>query len=341
MRIRLLGLGLACAACVCGQYRHRFSWQNYCFDHPGSVVCGGHEYAVKRNKSGATGALVSAPPSPMVDGIDWRFADPDSDALAGIHFSALSESPLGRTLITQLGAKQGFTEADIERLLDGLAGVDRIALSIRDKRIVAMLTGRFPDPPLPTQEAGLKFAPISGNMMLFGHAEAVDEALRRIATQAMPAGSVEFAEEWQATSELWLIGAPGLVGPEAVNAGVKRFWITLAVRDRFSSDLALEFDAAPGVDTVQALQTALGPATVEGTAIHSRVSVNAEEARQKFGAIANSLVGLRLAALTGAARQLRLREPPDPNAPKRPKIVIYGLDGGPKEVKVNSAPAPR
>src|SRR5262245_13897022 len=280
MRIRLVGLGLVCAACVSGQYRHRFSWQNYCFDHPGSVVCPGHEYAVKRNRNGATGSLVSAAPSPIVGGIDWRFADPDSDALAGIHFSALSESPLGRALITELGAKQGLTEVDIEMLLDGLAGVDRIALSIRDNRILAMLTGRFPDL-LPTQEADLKFAPIPGNMMLFGHAEAVDDALRRIATQAMPAGSVEFAEEWQATSEIWVIGSPGLVGPEAVNAGVKRFWMTLAVRDRLSSDLAFEFDAAPGVDTVQALQTALGPATVEGTAIHTRVSVNAAEARQK------------------------------------------------------------
>src|ERR1041384_4263608 len=113
MRLRLIAVGLACVAGVCGQHRHRFSWQNYCFDHPGSIVCSGHEYAVKRpgqKKNGASGGFVSAPPSPIVGGIDWRFADPDSDALAGIHFSALSESPLGRALIAQLGAKQGLTE---------------------------------------------------------------------------------------------------------------------------------------------------------------------------------------------------------------------------------------
>ena len=54
-----------------------------------------------------------------------------------------------------------------------------------------------------------------------------------------------------------------------------------------------------------------------------------DEAQQKFGQVAGSPLGQRLAALVEAARYLPAR---DITVPKHAKPMIYGLDGGPKEV---------
>jgi hypothetical protein len=57
--------------------------------------------------------------------------------------------------------------------------------------------------------------------------------------------------------------------------------------------------------------------------------MKADEVQQKFGPIAVSPLGQRLTALVQAARYLPVR---DTTQPKQSKPVIYGLDGGPKEV---------
>src|SRR5258708_36133185 len=157
MRTRVLGLGLVCAASLCGQH-HRFSWQEACFKNPSAVFCQGHEYFSKHpgtpSKDGASADVGTDPfpstpeevtPSVIVVGaIDWRFADPQADALAGFNFSGLSASPIARALIAhlgaiQLGAEQGLTEADIQKVFDRLCGVDQVALSVRENKIVAMV----------------------------------------------------------------------------------------------------------------------------------------------------------------------------------------------------------
>src|SRR2546426_1776751 len=237
MRIRILALGLVWTASLCGQ--RRFSWQDYCFNHPAAPFCRGHECAVKRaapTKDAAPGNVVTNPfpPPPrnvtpsliVVGGIDWRFADPFADALAGFNLSGLSASPLARSLIAQLGAKQGLTEADMQKIFDGLAGVNQVALSVRDDRIVAVVTGRVTASTLSAPEAGLKAVPLSANAILVGHSDAVDQSVRRIEMKDPPTELTRLAEERQASSEFWATGSAGLVGPEAVSAGVKRFSLT-------------------------------------------------------------------------------------------------------------------
>jgi hypothetical protein len=260
---------------------------------------------------------------------DWRFADPSADALVGLNFSSLSASPLALNLIAQLGTSQGLTDADMQKIFDGLSSVDHLALSVRDNRIVAVVTGRVADLALPAPEADLKAAPVSGNAMLIGHADSVDQAVQRIAMKGPPAELTRLAEERQSKSEFWAVGLPGLVGPEAVSAGVKRFSLSVSIRDRVSSDVAVEFNGVPSADTVRDWQTTLGGATLEGNVVHFRMSMDADEAQQRIGRIAASPVGLRLAALVKVARYLPVR---DTSLPKQTKPVIYGLDGGPKEV---------
>jgi len=274
----------------------------------------------------------------MLDGaIDWRFADPQSDALAGFHVSGLAASPLARGLIAQLGAKQNLTEADMQKIFEGLAGVDQIALSVRDNQVVVMVTGRVKELTLPPPEGPLKAVLVSGTAMLFGHAGAVDQAVQRIAAGVStpvpaahpPSEFTEFAEERQSTSEFWATASGQLVGPEAVSDHLQRLSLAFSVGDRLTSDFALEFDGPPSAKTLQTWQATLGAATLEGNAVYAGASMQAAEVRQKFGQIVASPLGERLAALIGATRNLPLR---DLNALKQTHPVIYGLEDGPRVV---------
>jgi hypothetical protein len=207
--------------------------------------------------------------------------------------------------------------------------VDQVALSVRGNRIVVMVTGSVTNSTLPAPEAGLKAVPVSGNAMLVGHTEAVDQAIRRMGIKGLPADLMRLAEERQASSEFWAIASPGIAGPQAVSAGVKRFSLTVSIRNRLTSDLAFEFYRTPNANALRTWQTQLGAATLEGDTLHVRRSMEAGEVQQKFGEIAASPLGQPLAALIEAARYLPAR---DPTVPRQTKPVIYGLDGGPKEV---------
>lgn len=323
MRTRVFTLGLLCAASLCAQ--RRFSWQGYCFDHPSAPFCSGKDYAVKNPpRDGPPRDSVTDPLPPAVPnaasslagagGIDWRFADPTPDALVGFNFRGLSASPLARSLILRLGAGQNLTEADMQKIFDGLSGIDQAVLSVRDNRILVVLTGRVADLTFAAPEPGWKSTPIAANALLVGHADAVDQALQRILMKATPPELARLAEEQQANSEFWAVGSAALLGPQVISEGVKRFALAVSIRNRLTSDLGLD----------------LGGATPEGNTIHVRMSLEAGETQQKLGPIVESPAGQRLAALVQAARYLPVRIT---TAPDQAKPLIYGLDSGPKEVK--------
>jgi len=155
MKLRLLAFGLAWTLCLCAQ--RRVNWQNVCFNNPGAPFCSGHDFAVKRTKDGkppAYSGLPSSSPATDAAGIDWRFADPAADALAVLSCSKLSASPIARNLIDQLGTDQGFSQADLQKIFRALSGLEQVALSIREDRIVFLLTGRPADAVLPALSAG-------------------------------------------------------------------------------------------------------------------------------------------------------------------------------------------
>jgi hypothetical protein len=192
-----------------------------------------------------------------------------------------------------------------------------------------MVTGRVTESNFPAPEAGMKFVPVSGNAMLMGHAEAVDQAVQRINMKGFPSELAKLAEQQQAVSEFWTIGSPRLAGPEAMSAGVKRFSLTVSLRSRLTSDVAFEFYGTPNPKTLQALQTSLGATTLEGNVLHARTSMEAVEVQQKFGEFAAGPLGQRLAPLMEAARYLPVR---DTTVPKQTRPVIYGLDDVPRVV---------
>jgi hypothetical protein len=174
---------------------------------------------------------------------------------------------------------------------------------------------------------------VSGTTLLFGHADAVAQAVERItapASTTTPTSELaEFAAERQSTSEFWATASGQLVGPEAVSDHLQRLSLAVSLGNKLASDFAFEFDGPPSAKTVETWQATLGAATVEGNAVYSSTSMQANEVQQKFGRIVASPLGEPLSALVGAARNLPLR---DLNALKQTHPVIYGLDNGPKVV---------
>ena len=266
----------------------------------------------------------------VVGGIDWRFADPEAEVLTGFKFSKLAVPPLARSMIAELSKHQGLLEADLQKILAGLSGVDQVALSAREGHVVMMVAGRAEDSILPALKAGLKAMPVVGNALLIGDGEAVDQAVQRISNQGPVADSTRLAAQQAANSEFWTIGSGTLAGPQAVNQGLKRFLMTASFRDGFTGDAALEFDGAPAANALKMWPAAIGAATIDGNVIHVRVSMEADKAEQSFGQIVDSSIGQPLMAFVKVAQYLPVY---DANAQLRTKPVIYGLDSGPREVK--------
>jgi hypothetical protein len=258
--------------------------------------------------------------------IDWRFADPLADVVMGINFGHLSASPLARAVIAQLAARQALTDADVKKIFDGLAGVDQIGVSLKDNRMVVMFTGGVSQMGLPAPQPGMKTLPISG-ALLFGSTEAVDQAAQRINAKGALSELVQSAAERQASAEFWAVGSARAAGQLAIDAGVKRFWLTFSARERLTGEMAFECSGPPSAKTVEVL--AVPGAAIEGNVVHSTMSMEPGEVRQKFGEVVASPVGDRLATMVGAARQLPTS---DVSVLKQTRPVIYGLDSGPKVV---------
>jgi hypothetical protein len=341
MKIRLLTLGLAWTCCLFGQ--KRFSWQDACFYSPRAPYCSGREFGGKATippKNGATpsGKYTATSPSmsettpSAIDagGIDWRFADPSADALAVLSCAKLSAAPFARSLIDQLGANEGLRQADVQTIFRALSGLNHVALSVREDRIVLMVTGRAPDAILRAPEAGWKAMSLSGNAMLIGHADAVDQAVQRISMDNPLGELASMAQERPSDSEFWAAGSAKLAGQEAVTAGVKRFSLRASMRDRLTSDTAFEFNGAPDASAIREWLSTLGDVKIDGSVVQVRMSMEADETRQNFGQIAVSPLGRRLGALIKSARYLPVRDTP---TTVHTKPVIYGLDDGPREVK--------
>ena len=327
MKLRTLALGLACIASLFGQ--RKFSWQNACFNNPGLPYCQGRDFAVKptKGKNGVTGegyggASVTADDgSPSVigmSGINWRFADPLADSLASVSFNNLSPSPLARFVMSALGANQGLKEANMGPIFDAFSSVNQVAVSIRGDQTLIMVTGYSRDSTLPTLEAGWKAVP-TGNTMLIGPADAVDQATQRIAADGPLSELARLAAKRQANGDIWVASS---TDSDAVKAGAKRLVVTASMRDRLTGDSVFEFSQAPHPTKIGTLASGPGVISVDGNKVHVKMSVEIDKVQPSLAEIAVTPLGEYLWVLVKAGKYVPARDP----AKALPKPKIAGLD---------------
>ena len=330
-------LGLILAASLYGQYGHqRFSWQEACYKNFGLPYCQGRDFAIKPQpkgkndpaRSGASVPLdlppaVNVTPAEIVAGaIDWRFADPSADSLVGFHARRLAAVPLGRKVIAQLGTHLGLTAAETDNMLERLSGVEQVAISSGQNQTVVMITGRANDLTLPPLEPGWKAAPILENAMLIGPADAVDRALQRMAKADAPGEMMRLAIARQANNEFWAIGFAGTASPATASTKVQGFSVEVSIRERFTSELSVEFSTPPDAKALEAWAPAL-KAAIEGNVVHASTTLEANEIDQKLGTLAACPIGEHMMALLKPTRYLPVQEA---SAPKPAKPKIFGLD---------------
>jgi hypothetical protein len=336
--LRLFVVGLAWTLCLNGQNGQKkgFDFGEACFRNPSLPYCPNREFVPKPPPKDAGKYGVGSPAAgntlSMIDaaGIDWRFADPSADTLAALNWSNLPASSSADSVIRQLASTRGLSPAEAQKIFPALSGVNQVALSVSPDAILIMVAGRPADAILPALEAGWKSTPFGENALLIGHAAAVDLALKRLSTDSALGDLPQKAQQRTVGGDFWVVGSARLAGPEAVSAGVKRFQLTASMGDRLTSDTVFEFDSAPDPGANRAGLTALGDAKIEGNAVHATISMNADETRRNLTQIAASPLGRALEAFIQSARYLPMR---DTAATVHTKPVIFGLDGGPREVK--------
>jgi hypothetical protein len=336
MKLRGFVFCLASTYCLYGQKPPKgFDFDEACFRNPSLPYCSMRDFV---NKPAAKGGPKGGPSTysetktPTIDaaGIDWRFADPSADSLAVLNCSNLSATPFAHSLIDQFGSKQGLTPQEAQNIFRALSSVKQVALSVREDKILLMVTGRAEDSILPAPAAGWKTVPLGGTTILIGHADAVDQALQRLATDRTLGELPRAAQQRKGDNEFWAVWSARLAGQAAISAGAKRFELMASMGDRLTTDTVFEFDEAPDPTVIHAWLNTLGDAKIEGNAVRLKVSMEADETRRNFSQIALSPLGQRLGAIVNSARYLPVR---DTATTVHTAPVIFGLDGGPRELK--------
>jgi hypothetical protein len=342
MKLCVFLCGLACAFGLDGQgggsYNKKpgFDFTEACFRNPSLPYCSMRDFVNKPAKAGAKSGPGYATGSPStlttIDaaGIDWRFADPSADELAVLDGSKLPGSSLARGMIDQLASTRGLNATEAQNVFRALSTVHQVALSVHGDTILILVTGRPADAVLPALQTGWKSAPAGEHGLLIGQAAAVDQAVQRLAANGELDELPQTARQRPADSGFWIAGSPRLAGPEAVSAGVKRFVLTATMGDQLTSDSLFQFDGAPDPNALRAWLSTLGDAKIDGNAIGARMSMDADEARRNFTQVAKSPLGQGLGAFIQSARFIPV---PDTDTTVHTKPVIYGLDGGPRELK--------
>ena len=301
-----------------------------CFRNPSLPYCAQRDFVIKAGKGKGNEVAPPSTGKPTKDaaGIDWRFADPYADTVAVLDSNKLPAAALARSLINQLAANQGLNATEAQSVFRALSAVNQVALSVRDEKIVILVTGRPADAILPALERDWKAVTLGGDALLIGNSSAVEQASQRL-TMDIGLGDLPLAAQHRTGgSEFWMAGSAELAGQEAMSAGVKRFELMASMHDGLASDTVFEFDGAPDANAIQSWLGTLGGARLDGTAVHMTMSMNAEDTRQNLSKIAVSSLGQHLGTIVKSARYIPVR---DTSATVHTKPVIYGLDGGPQE----------
>jgi len=294
VKLRWIVLCVLCASCLFAQ-KKRFSWQNACFKNPTAPYCMGHEDAIKHPKHPKE--------------------QPDRGSVVNQTGSPGSQS--GAPSVIVVGAiNWRFADSNAETLAG--FNVSKLLESPWARRLIAEVAA---DQGLDEPEI-LKIFDRLSNVNHVGLSLRGDQVVLMVTGGVADLAFPELDPGWKsvrAGASAMLIGHA-----QAVDQSLFRISAQSALGDLASiaeqRQAAAEFWAvgsdAPAVDALLKWSAASGDSSVDD-----------QESRLKE--IVSSPIGQRLGMLVKAAGKLPGRDA----KPDRTRPVIYGLDGGPREVK--------
>ncbi|MEP6535168.1 MAG: hypothetical protein ABJF23_07625 [Bryobacteraceae bacterium] len=304
-----------------------------------------------RGSAAAPRAVVVSPaPAMIVLGEpDWRFAHPRADLLGSINVTGLIRSPLVRMLLTELSSSGGLTAADVGSALSRASEIEKFSISVRAKDILVLMTGTLDSLESLAKPGGnMSFHRVSADSILVGTEPSLSEAMRRLASPATPPlGLAVRAKELTRRNDFWLTGSPAFLaafGNKTSGATIRDFTFSLLLRDPLRLDMVLNTLTAADAQRMftlyqQNTRGKAGPgqqsATVEGAAIHLVYTLQETEARAGLREFLSSAGGKQIGALLAAGKQGG-RESAPASAESTGKVVIHGLEGGPREIPLKN-----
>ena len=313
-------------------------------------------------------AVAASPVAKPVDPskLDWRFAHPKPDVLLAIKPAAILHSHLVTELLSKVSTED---KPKIDMAMAFLGRIERVQLSVhsvpgvKDPDILILVTGELDGmmrQMLSQPQVG--FRQLAPNSFLLGKGANLESAVHRMSGAAAPVLADELS-----SSDIWIYGEPASLAATArtpLPAGLdslKRFSLGVNFRDALDLFCNLSMLNEAGADQIMALyemgkaqavaqspeSSALADAAKldrQGSQIRFRLSIPKEvlqarlsDAKGLGAGVTPSLSGM-FGMFGGQGNpspvaQPRLAPQVQPVAPPNPgKIMIYGLDEGPREV---------
>jgi hypothetical protein len=271
--------------------------------------------------------------------LDWRFAHPHPDLLIGMDLESLLGSELMRTLLRGWAGKLGATPKEQDQMLAGLGDAKRILISIYNKDMLAMMVGKIGNLPVGPQAGGLQFTRLSEDIALMGTEGGSLGALTRLKLQPLPNPQQDEAKLMARTYDFWVWGRAdrfaGLSASSAGNTPMKKIKLGVSFRDGFNLQMILDTpDGASAAHLLAEMQKGAPSGmmgAVEGNSVRYAMVLDRDRALQRFAGFMTDSLGKQFAPLITAARQMSARQSGGAR-PSAGKIVIDGLDDGPKEL---------
>lgn len=303
----------------------------------------------------AQGSLVSQAPSQ-----DWRFAHPGATLVGGFRIKAMLDSPLVNNLIAQATANDPNSAAMVGMAKGALGGLSEVRFSVRDMGkgknpdVLALVTGVMDDTAAAALAQGKTTVHrIDANTLLVGEGPSLADALARMSKPAvgLQARALDRSKAL-AGNDLWIAGTlPALPMTIPMLDSLRSLALGISAQNDLRIEIGLEMaspkmaeDLVSSARRSQTQQPALGAALqseVDGSTARFRFVMEGDQVIQAVQqAIANKGAGSPLAAILGQAPglpQFAVSDPAASSKPKRDTVIIYGLEGGPREIK----PEPR
>jgi hypothetical protein len=276
---------------------------------------------------------------------DWRFAHPGATLVAGVRVEALLQSPILNDLIEQATAKDPTMTAMVGMMRVALGGVSELQVSVMDvgagkePEVLTLVKGRMDDAAAAAFSQGkVTIHRVDANTLLLGEGTALAEAIKRLSKPPSAMQSRAIARgNALADYDFWIAGTlPAMPMTAALGDLLNGLALGMSLQNDLRMELALDTGSAQMAEDLirkvrqaQREQPAAASAAlltdVDGSTARFRVTVEKSVLDQAIQeAVAKGGIGS-----LGASKPLpTFRE----TEPTRKTIMIYGLDGGTREI---------
>jgi hypothetical protein len=278
--------------------------------------------------------------------------------VGGFRVKAMLDSPLMNNLIEQATTKDPTTATMVGMARAALGGISEIRFSVRDMGkgktpdVLALVTGVLDDAAANALAQGKTQGKttvhrIDANTFLVGEGPSLEEALVRLSKPptGLQARALDRSKAL-ANNDLWISGTlPALPMTIPLMDSLRSLALGISAQSDLRIEVALEMaspkmaeDLVSSARRSQVQQPGLGAALqseVDGSAARFRFVMEGNQVIQAVQqAIANKGAQSPLAGFLGQPSFLGgAPEPPSPPKPKRDTVIIYGMEGGPREYK--------